>query len=171
MHYIPCNSALLAQETMFLTQKGICPKISKKCVNRDNLNSRQNSVCLGLKFSSESKLFGGGPPCPRTTSVTLITIITILTILQSLLIITASITHITILTIPTIITILTITSPSWLSGLSLTINGNSCGRASTPLTIFGNSKPFECSIILIINCCLELKIYCSTLVHRLTENV
>ena len=33
---------------------------------------RQKSVCSGLKFSSESKLFGGGPPCPRTTSVTLV---------------------------------------------------------------------------------------------------
>ena len=29
------------------------------------------SVCSGLKFSSESKLFGGGPPCPRATSATL----------------------------------------------------------------------------------------------------
>ena len=37
-----------------------------------NLNSRQNSVCSGLNFSSESKLFGGGPPCPRTTSATLL---------------------------------------------------------------------------------------------------
>ena len=27
---------------------------------------------FGLKFLSESKLFGGCPPCPRTTSVTLI---------------------------------------------------------------------------------------------------
>ena len=36
MQYILCNSALLAQETLFLTQKGtFCPKISKKCVNRD----------------------------------------------------------------------------------------------------------------------------------------
>ena len=37
MQYIPCNSALLAQETLFLTQKGtfFCPKVSKKCVNRD----------------------------------------------------------------------------------------------------------------------------------------
>ena len=41
---MPCNSALLA------------PK---------------NSICLGLKFSSESKLFDGGPPCPCTTSATL----------------------------------------------------------------------------------------------------
>ena len=26
---------------------------------------------FGLKISSESKLFGGGPPCPCTTSATL----------------------------------------------------------------------------------------------------
>ena len=34
MQYIPCNSALLAQEILFLTQKGtfFCPKISKKCL-------------------------------------------------------------------------------------------------------------------------------------------
>ena len=32
MQYIPCKSALLARETLFLTQKGtfFCPKISKK---------------------------------------------------------------------------------------------------------------------------------------------
>ena len=41
---MPCNSALLA------------PK---------------NSICLGLKFSSESKLFGEGPSCLRTISATL----------------------------------------------------------------------------------------------------
>ena len=27
---------------------------------------------FGIKISSESKLFGGGPPCPRTTSATLV---------------------------------------------------------------------------------------------------
>ena len=38
MQYIPCNSAFLAQETQFLTQKALyCPKISKKCVNRDKI--------------------------------------------------------------------------------------------------------------------------------------
>ena len=35
------------------------------------INLRQNSVCLGLKCSSESNLFGGAPPCPRPTSATL----------------------------------------------------------------------------------------------------
>ena len=34
--YIPCNSALLAQETLFLTQKGtFFAQRSKKCINRD----------------------------------------------------------------------------------------------------------------------------------------
>ena len=57
MQYIPCSSTFLAQETLFLTPKHfICPKISKKCVNRDR---------IGLIFSSESKFFG-------TTSSTLV---------------------------------------------------------------------------------------------------
>ena len=46
-------------------------KKSKKCVNCHNLNSRQNSVFSGLKFSSESKLSGGCHPCSRATSATL----------------------------------------------------------------------------------------------------
>ena len=33
----------------------------------------QNSICMGLKFSSESKLFGEGPSCVRLTSTTLST--------------------------------------------------------------------------------------------------
>ena len=50
----------------------LCPKISKKSAEiATNLNSRQNSVCLGLKFLSESKLFGGCHPCSRATSATL----------------------------------------------------------------------------------------------------
>ena len=41
--------------------------------NRKNIHPlRQNSVCLGLKFSSESKLFGGCHPCSRATSATLV---------------------------------------------------------------------------------------------------
>ena len=61
MQYIPCNSALLAQETLFLTQKGtfFAQRSPKSVQIATNLNSRQNSVCWGLKFSSESKLFGG----------------------------------------------------------------------------------------------------------------
>ena len=38
MQYIPCNSALLAQETLFLTQKGTFyaqRSREKKCINRD----------------------------------------------------------------------------------------------------------------------------------------
>ena len=41
----------------------------------------QNSVCSGLKFSSESELFGGGPPCPLTISATLIVIIIMIVII------------------------------------------------------------------------------------------
>ena len=62
MQYIPCNSALLAQEALFLPKKALfMPKDLQKKVRK----SQQNSVCSGLKFSSESKLFGGGPLCPR----------------------------------------------------------------------------------------------------------
>ena len=37
MQYIPCNSALLAQEALFLPKKALfMPKdLQKKCVNRD----------------------------------------------------------------------------------------------------------------------------------------
>ena len=49
-------------------QKFWYPHIRKS--NRWHLNSQQNSVCSGLKFSSESKLFGVGPPCHRPTSAT-----------------------------------------------------------------------------------------------------
>ena len=49
MQYIPCNSALLAQETLQIAT---------------NFNLRQNSVCSGLKFLSESKLFVGPPHAP-----------------------------------------------------------------------------------------------------------
>ena len=74
MQYIPCNSALLAQETLFLTQKGtfFAQRSPKSALIATNLNSRQNSVCSGLKFSSESKLFGGCHPCSRATSATLL---------------------------------------------------------------------------------------------------
>ena len=68
MQYIPCNSALLAQEALFLPKKALfMPKDLQKKVRK----SRQNSICSGLKFSSESKLFGGGHPCSRATSATL----------------------------------------------------------------------------------------------------
>ena len=62
-----CTSCLrntvLDSRRHFFAQKS--PKSAR------NLNLRQNSECSGLKFSSESKLFGRGPPCPRKTSATL----------------------------------------------------------------------------------------------------
>ena len=68
MQYIPCISALLAQETVFLTPKSTFfaqrfPKVRK---------SRQNSACYGLRFSPSPNLFGEGPSCLRTTSATLL---------------------------------------------------------------------------------------------------
>ena len=76
MQYIPCNSALLAQETLFLTQKGtvFAQRSPKSAQIATNLNLRQKSVCSGLKFLSESKLFGRCHPCSRATSATLGTI-------------------------------------------------------------------------------------------------
>ena len=60
MQYIPCNSALLAQEALFLPKKAFFAQRSpKSALIATNLNLRQNSVCSG--FSSQSKLFGGGP--------------------------------------------------------------------------------------------------------------
>ena len=68
MQYIPCNSALLAQEALFLPKKALfMPKDLQKKVRK----SQQNSVCSGLKFSSESKLFDGCHPCSRASSATL----------------------------------------------------------------------------------------------------
>ena len=59
MQFIPCNSALLAQEILFLTQKGtFLPKDLQK-------------VCKLRQILIRDKLFGGGPQCPRTTSATL----------------------------------------------------------------------------------------------------
>ena len=69
MQYIPCHSALLAQETLFLTQKGIffAQRSPKSALIATNLNSPQNSVCSSLKFLSKSKLFGGGPRAPHNS--------------------------------------------------------------------------------------------------------
>ena len=67
MQYIPCNSALLAQEnTVFDPKRHFFAKDLQKV-----RKSRQNSVCSGLKFSSESKLFSGCQPCSRATSTTM----------------------------------------------------------------------------------------------------
>ena len=63
MQYIPCNSALLAQETLFLSKD-----FQKARKSQQILILRQNNVCWGLKFSSEIKLFGEGL---RTTSATM----------------------------------------------------------------------------------------------------
>ena len=66
MQYIPWNCALLDLETLFLTQKGTFfnQRYPKSVYIATNLDSRQNSICSGLKFSSESKLFGGAPCAP-----------------------------------------------------------------------------------------------------------
>ena len=70
MQYIPSNSALLAQETVFL------PKVFQKLRElRQILISQRNRVGSGEKFSSESKLFGEGLSCLSTTSATLSLII------------------------------------------------------------------------------------------------
>ena len=47
MQYIPCNSALLAQETLLLTQKGtfFVQRSPKSALIPTNLNSLQNSLC------------------------------------------------------------------------------------------------------------------------------
>ena len=75
MQYVPCNKALFSQETLFLTQiSTFWPKVFQKVrKTRQIIISRRYSVCWGLKFSSESKLFGEGPLCLRTTSATLYT--------------------------------------------------------------------------------------------------
>ena len=73
MQCIPCNSALLAKEMLFLTNKStfLSKDFQKVCKSQQILILRQNSVCQGSRFSSESKLFGEGPSCLRTTSTTL----------------------------------------------------------------------------------------------------
>ena len=58
MQYIPCNGAFLAEEILFLTQKGIfLPKDLQKV-----RKLRQNSVCSGLNFFVRIQTFRGGPP-------------------------------------------------------------------------------------------------------------
>ena len=36
------------------------------------MSENVNHIKTDLEFSSESKLFGGGPPCPRASSATLL---------------------------------------------------------------------------------------------------
>ena len=63
---MPCNSALLAQETLSLTQKGtFLPKdLQKVRKSTTNLNSRQNSVCSGLKFRPSPNFLAGATRAP-----------------------------------------------------------------------------------------------------------
>ena len=66
MHFLP------KKHCFYPKRHFLCPKISKKSAYiATNLNLRQKSVCSGLKFLSESKLFGGYHPCSRATSATL----------------------------------------------------------------------------------------------------
>ena len=72
MQYIPCNSALLAQETLFLNQKGTFFTLDFQKVRkmRQILISQQNSenVIGRMQFSYKSKLFCEGPSWLRTTA-------------------------------------------------------------------------------------------------------
>ena len=67
MQYIPCNSALLAQEVLFLPKKALfMPKDLQKKVRklRQILIRDKIASCSDLKLLSESKLFGRGPRAP-----------------------------------------------------------------------------------------------------------
>ena len=60
MQYIPCNSALLAQETLFLTQKGtFLPKDLQKV-----RKSRQILICDKIAYFRPSPNFSAGAPGP-----------------------------------------------------------------------------------------------------------
>ena len=66
MQYIQCKSALLAQETLFLTQKGtFFAQRSPKKVRR----SRQILIRDKIAYV-RAKIFLPSPPCPRTASAT-----------------------------------------------------------------------------------------------------
>ena len=70
MQYILCNTALFAQDILFLNQKStFWTKYFRK--SQQILISLQNSVCWGLNFSSETKLFGVSPSHLRTAFATL----------------------------------------------------------------------------------------------------
>ena len=67
VHFLPKKHCFWPQKALF------CPKSSQKvCNSLQVLISQQNSTCKGLKFSSESKLFGKGPSRLRATSGTLV---------------------------------------------------------------------------------------------------
>ena len=52
MQYIPCVSALLAQETLFFTKKKhfFCLKILKNCVNRNKSQHSDKKAYVGAKI-------------------------------------------------------------------------------------------------------------------------
>ena len=69
MQYIPCNSALLAQEALFLPKKALfLPKDLKKKVRKSRQILIRNKIAYVRAWSFRQSLFGGGP---RTTSATL----------------------------------------------------------------------------------------------------
>ena len=63
MQYIPCNSALLAQETLFLTQKGtFLPKDLQKVRKSRQILIRDKIAMSGLKIFIRVQTFRRGPP-------------------------------------------------------------------------------------------------------------
>ena len=67
MQYLPCNSALLVQETLFLRRKKntfICPKISKKKVRKSQQISISRQNMLGLKIFVRDQTFRQRPFVP-----------------------------------------------------------------------------------------------------------
>ena len=63
MQYIPCNSALLAQETLFLTQKGtFLPKDLQKVSNSRQILSRNKIAYVRVQNFRPSPNFSAGAP-------------------------------------------------------------------------------------------------------------
>ena len=63
MQYIPCNSALLAQETLFLTQKGtFLPKDLQKVGKSRQILIRDKKRMFGLKIFVQVQTFRRVPP-------------------------------------------------------------------------------------------------------------
>ena len=62
MQHIPFHSALLAKNTIFDPKKHFFPQSTPEKVRKlqQILKMWRNSICLGWKFLSESKLFGEG---------------------------------------------------------------------------------------------------------------
>ena len=72
----PAQTLPVEAETLLLqifTRQHCCLSICEYWLSLTKSDySEKNSVCLGLKFSSKSKLFGKGSSCLRTTSATLL---------------------------------------------------------------------------------------------------